>query len=444
MTKILFLCTCIMFLCAGIILGTAISTFVILRPDRLPSWLFPPGVTNVPSSSGAVLTPSSPGDEQKVLQEKIDALKEKLEGYNKRADDLQRLLTVLVGFSTIYAAALTLFALKQAHDSADELQKLTLKAEGDVQEAIQEIQSIFPLVSRMSANFNATVGELLRILPAVDKTDPKYRELEPAEGEQIRFYEKTFAATEYFNLKHFTKDASKIYQGLGNFYAISARKSWEESEGATDPIEKLRLNQNYKGQLARARFYLDQAISKKFDPENTGALNDRAYIELSIAAPPDRLWDIAKDCCRRSVEKDSYQQRARFNLGWLKLTHAPKDYATSVRLFREANDKPRWQQVEPARRIAEILYNKACALVGKAHESTVPDVRSQCLDEAMSDLEEAFSRADRTDREDNEMRKALCGADTTPPDGDLVFLMQNLKSRFDVLVQKVCGSAKSP
>src|SRR5579862_2092512 len=48
-------------------------------------------------------------------------LKDKLEAYEKRADDLEKLLTLLLGVSTIYAIALGLSAYQQLKDSADKL-----------------------------------------------------------------------------------------------------------------------------------------------------------------------------------------------------------------------------------------------------------------------------------------------------------------------------------
>src|SRR5208282_3024537 len=58
-----------------------------------------------------------------------DALKEKLEEYDKRADELEKLLELLLGVSTIYAVALGLSAYQQLKDSADKLEDLSKDAQ---------------------------------------------------------------------------------------------------------------------------------------------------------------------------------------------------------------------------------------------------------------------------------------------------------------------------
>jgi hypothetical protein len=421
---------------AGIIIGIGLSAVAISNPSRLLAWISQPQRPFAQSSSPA--TGGNPPDQQKELQQKIDTLKEKLDplkdrldGYSKQADDLQRLLTILVGFSTIYAGALALNSLKEAKESDQKLHDLLKEA----QEATDEVWNTLPLLSDINHKFKVTVAEMIALLPTMDESDHAYNKLLPEEREQILFYEKTFAAAEYFNLAGFRTDTSKIYQGLGSFYARAARNSRRESDKSADPPEKMRLTKAYKEHLERARFYLRKAVEQ--DPGNTGALNDCAYLELVIAVGNDQQWDEAEHFCKMSLEKDPNQQRARYNLVWLKLTHTG-DYATSVQLFREALDKPVWQQTETPRRIAEIFYNKACGLVHLARASKVAEVRSRCLDEAMKDLEEAFNRPDR----DNvTLSESFCG-DDSQPEGDLGLLGQEKAARFQLLLDKVCGTKK--
>jgi Tfp pilus assembly protein PilF len=445
-------------------------TFFIAHPWRLLPWIAGLGPQE-PSPTKALNPPQQPKDQ-------VQLLKEELDDYSRKVDDLQRLLTLLVGFSTIYAIALALSALKEAtdtqnklkdlrgqaeksgndsseklgklldeaqksanesqkklHDLRSEAEKIVQEARADAAKARDEILRMFPLFSGMSENFDDTLREMLRILPTVDKTDRGYKEPTASERERILFYEKTFSAAEYFNLKDFAPQVSKIYQGLGNFYGLSARTSRAESQEATPRLEKLRLNAVYKDQLARARFYLEKAIAT--DPRNTGALNDRAYLELTIAEGADQVIDDAEEYCRRSIDIDPYQQRARYNLGWLELTHR-KNYAASVEGLGEAQNQPNWQEREPPRRIAEILYNKACALVRMGQESKLLDVRAKCLQEAMQDVEAAFARKDR---DHDLLRTALCENDIKSPDGDLVSLRNDpaVGKQFEDLLRQICG-----
>jgi hypothetical protein len=75
------------------------------------------------------------------LTEREQVLKEKLETYNKRADDLQKLISLLLGLSTIYAIALAFSAytsvqtnLKQADKSIAKLEALLLQLPKDLEE----------------------------------------------------------------------------------------------------------------------------------------------------------------------------------------------------------------------------------------------------------------------------------------------------------------------
>src|SRR5579872_5834422 len=58
-----------------------------------------------------------------------EALSEKLDAYGKRADELDKLLALLLGLSTIYAIALGLSAYQQLKDSADKLEDLRKEAQ---------------------------------------------------------------------------------------------------------------------------------------------------------------------------------------------------------------------------------------------------------------------------------------------------------------------------
>lgn len=317
----------------------------------------------------------------------LEALKEKLEAYDKRADELEKLLALLLGVSTIYAIALGFSAYQQLKDSAEKLEDLRENAQAkidqlpaeitnikkaaseEIQEFAAKVQSKFPLFADMDVAIRDIMDRLTHLLPVIDWSDEDYRNLTPELKQEILFYEKTVAALEYFDLRrvrHIRQTASEIYHGLGNFYGLKYASEDKQSEEDKD----------------RSRFYLDRAI--RHDPENSGALNDRGFLAANLDRPPD--YQKAREVFIRSLELDPEQQRARYNLAYVE--HAEKNYARSEQLLSEALDKKRWQTKLPARHRDSILYNRACARtrLGELSSSRKRDY----LDKAIVDLEAVF------------------------------------------------------
>jgi hypothetical protein len=335
-----------------------------------------------------------------------DALREKLDAYGERADELEKLLTLLLGVSTIYAIALGLSAYQQLKDSTDKLQALTDKAEREIgqlpdkledlrkdarneiqqqlkdsvaeldgfrEDAQREIERFvarvetkFPLLADMDISIRTIMDELIRLLPVIDSSewsDRDYQRLTRERRQEILFYEKTVAALVYFDLQRaddIRRTVSEIYHGLGNFYGL--KYHWE---GKQDDDKE------------RARFYLERAIHH--DSENAGALNDRGYLAVYLDDPPDEAK--AKVLFGKSLKADPEQQRARYNLAYIE--HAEGNYRRSEELLSEALIMKHWQNGSPARNRDSILYNRACAYA-----------RLGELQKAMADLEAVFPAGD--------------------------------------------------
>jgi hypothetical protein len=324
-----------------------------------------------------------------------DAVKEKLDAYSERADELEKLLSLLLGVSTIYAIALGLSAYQQLKDSTDKLEALSSKAEDEIRqlpgkleglrkdaqteiqkqiadaakelanlkqeaenrirllredaqkeidEFVVKVETKFPLFADMDISILAIVDQLIRLLPVMDSSEwnhQEYQTLIRERGQEIAFYEKTVAALIYFDLQRASpirRTVSEIYHGLGNFYGL---KYYWEGKQVNDK--------------ERARFYLERAI--QHDAANSGALNDRGYLATYLDEPPDRTK--AKALFSKSLEVDPEQQRARYNLAFLE--HDEGNYRRSVELLGEALEMKRWQARTPARNRNSILYNQACA-----------------------------------------------------------------------------------
>jgi archaellum component FlaC len=346
-------------------------------------------------------------------------VKSKLEGYEKRADDLEKLLSLLVGMTAVYGLALGLNGYVQAEDSRQRLERIKDEAiqqanllaarltqiENDarqgvqklpgeidglrhdaertlnriqdnanrqVEEFVHKVESRFPLLSDIDIGIRAIVTRITHLFPVIDWTEENYEKLRPEDKQEILYYEKAIAALEPFDLGPVRKEVSGIFHGLGNFYGVRYKTEKEKKEkgaGKPAPLED---------DKERSRFYLDRSLRQ--DSKNVGAINDRVFFALNIDPNPQELSN-ARDLCHSSLSLDPEQQRARYNLAFIVHT-IEKDYQQSVALLTEALSKTKWQLNEPARHYFSILYNRACA-----------QARLGETDSALSDLEKAIPLA---------------------------------------------------
>ncbi len=367
------------------------------------------------------------------------ALKDEFNAYSERADELEKLLTLLLGISTIYAIALALSAYQQLKDSTDKIEAVSDKADREIRELPGKIESLrrdakneikqqmeeaqreiekfvmrvetkFPLLAEMDISIRAIMDQLIGLLPVIDSSewsDAEYRRLAHERREEILFYEKTVAALVYFDLQrasHIRRTVSEIYHGLGNFYGL--KYQWEGKQ---------------EDDKQRARFYLERAI--RHDSENSGALNDRGYLAVYLDDPPD--YTRAKALFSKSLEADPEQQRARYNLAYIE--HAEGNYHRSQELLSDALLTSRWQNESPARNRNSILYNRACAYA-----------RLGELEKAVVDLEEVFGAgADYNAKE----RAELTGyfKQDIQAKGDLYLLLQSdtFSSRIELIATRL-------
>ena len=315
-------------------------------------------------------------------------LKDKLEAYDKRADDLEKLLTLLLGVSTIYAIALGLSAYQQLKDSADKLEVLRQDAQSkidqlpgeidsikqsagkDIDEFVLKVQSKFPLFADMDIAIREIMDRLMHLLPVIDWSDEDYEGLNPQLREEILFYEKTVAAFEYFDLRrvrHLRETASEIYHGLGNFYGLRyGREGKQEAD------------------KERSRFYLDRAI--RYNTRNTGALNDRGFLAANLDVPPDYVK--AREVFTKSFESDGEQQRARYDLAYVE--HSEGNYRRAEALLSEALKKKRWQGKLAARHRPSMLYNRACAYARIGESGSETAQKQVWFEKAMADLKQVY------------------------------------------------------
>jgi tetratricopeptide (TPR) repeat protein len=321
-------------------------------------------------------------------------LEKRLELYEKHADELEKVLSFLLGLTALYGIALGINAYQQAKDSSDRTNEITKRAERsvehwqadltvlkndakqDVEKFLNTMRGTFPVFGNMDHSIRDIMFRLTRLLPVLDWSERNYKNLNNQEKEEILFYEKTVASFEYFDLGTLREPASEIHHGLGNFYGL---KFLTDGRHAED--------------WERSVFYLGRAIRQ--NRHNIGALNDRAMLAVSYDDPDRRPADLesykiaeARNYFNQSLGVDPDQQRPRYNLAIF--LHVEKKYKEAADMLTEALEKGRWQERPVLARRVDLLYNRACAWCRNADSVSSVSQRPSLLAKAWGDLDEAF------------------------------------------------------
>ncbi|MGH9863300.1 MAG: hypothetical protein ACRD35_07740, partial [Candidatus Acidiferrales bacterium] len=333
------------------------------------------------------------------------------------AEQIQALISILLGLATFYSAALGVgaylgiqHAVQQAEKSAHEIEELRKEltekvdrineeAKKSGQAVVDDIRREFPPFRYMGVAIRRIMDDLKQVLPRLDWTEHFYSRLTPEIRQKIAFYERTVAAFGFLDLHDLKTEISQIYQGLGNFYGLKYHQERKQSR-------------EFSGDLERSRFYLDLAILQ--DDRNFGALNDRAYLAVEVDSPSDLAK--AKACLERSLQVEAAQQRARYNLAIVE--HREKNYSKALSLLSEALGVEKWQETPSPRHRVHILYNRACALARLAEKN--PGKSQEFSEKAIADLKEFLRHKENWDPSD---RGALL--QDLEPGGDLYSLKTN-------------------
>jgi hypothetical protein len=333
-------------------------------------------------------------DANESTKEKIEVLDVKIDEYNKRAEDLEKLTALLTGLSVLYALALGVTSyiglqnsLQQAKAIGDELEALRAKAvkqldeaESKATEVVHQIRDEFPLFGYVDANLRRITRDFLHIMPFKGWSDQIYANLKPQTTEEILYYEKTAASLEFFDLRSLRTEVSRIYQGLGVFYALKCQH------------QRKTLNEDSPEELGRSKFYLDRAT--KTDPENFTAWNDCSWVALVLDRPPS--LPQAQQFSAASLRVIDNQQRAEYNFAVSE--HLSRNFSSAEEHLTRALTLKKWEEEEYVGRIHNLYYNRACARC-RLSQNPASDPKGRTaealVDEALEDLKAAFAPEQR-------------------------------------------------
>jgi hypothetical protein len=316
-------------------------------------------------------------------------VKDKLDSYKVQVDDLQRLVSLLIAFSSLYALVLGASAyvssqelLKQSQNNAEKIDKLR-----------SDLEKSFPFFKRMGDRMLAVNRKLEELMPDSDEREDYYERLSPTDHQELAALEQSSVALLYFlDFTEVSDVASDIYRQLGKYCsaAFAERKSQLERElgnarqAPDDPELRIDLARR-KREIAwlrdRSRYLLFNAT--RTNPDSFLAFNDLAFLIQDIEGVTSAT---AADFYRTSLRLQPKQQRAYYNLAIIEFTLDHPQ--TAEELSTQALASPNWQVRPNLSRYDDILYNRACYRnrlgESRPHEATYwldgveADLRAAC------------------------------------------------------------------
>jgi tetratricopeptide (TPR) repeat protein len=342
-------------------------------------------------------------------------LREKLNSYEKSAEDLKSLVSLLLGLSSLYALSLgvaSYIGVQEAKDRADKtverlnqleektgarvqdyerrLERQSGEVEARIETEVLNIRRQFPLFRDMQESIQKIGDHLGEFLPDGDFGRDVFKRIDVKDRVMIEHFERSVAAFEFFDLAPFAKDASRVYVMLGSYYSHKyARETGENKKDskANPPPDS--------GDLERATWYLSRA--HKVLPRGIAPLNELGYLYVVVMGQNEK----AVPHLEKSLEFQTDQQRARHLMAIIEHTRGTEElskgnsaqavtyFMESLKLLDHAIDKcTRWQATpEPARYRRALLYNRACALARLAELGTEKETYAS---RALADLESVF------------------------------------------------------
>jgi tetratricopeptide (TPR) repeat protein len=385
-------------------------------------------------------------------------LREKLNSYEKSAEDLKSLVSLLLGLSSLYALSLgvaSYIGVQDAKDRADQtvdrlnkledrtgqrvldfearLEKQTGQAKALIETEVLEIRRQFPLFRDMQNSIRKIRNELEQSLPDPDYGRETLKKMNEKQRVMIEHFEWSVGAFRFFDLDPFRDDASSIYIKLGSYYNhMYAREDTEHKKDPHAPKPDPR-------DPDRAVWYLEHA--RAVSPKSIAALNELGDLLLNLKNEPEN----ARKLLDESLDLQPDQQRARFLKAIIEHTTGVEEiskghreaaathFEESLELLTYALDKcTRWElSIAPQRKIRALRYNRACAL---ARLAGLDVDRVKNSGQAMDDLDVVFPAG----QEPDEQRVSDFRNDVKK-DGDLFVLFQvdTVKARFETLVNRM-------
>jgi hypothetical protein len=301
------------------------------------------------------------------VNEQERSLREKLNYYEKSADEIKTLSSLLIGLSTLFGLALGVGSYLNVKETKEQFEADAKRLREAIDRELLTVRQNFPLFRDTNRSIQDIRYRLQKFIPDADYGRDVFNKIDMKDRVMIEHYERSVGTLEFFDLTPFKKDATGIYHMLGSYYSHKYSRENTEHKNARSVRSS---NESPKppdiGDIARAHLYLGRA--NEISPEDIGPLNEIGYLEVVVTNEGEKAVRFLE----RSLELQSDQQRARYYLSIVEHiqgnaelsddpTSAREHYKESVLQLSKALDCKRWQAVEePERYRRAIHYNRAC------------------------------------------------------------------------------------
>jgi len=293
----------------------------------------------------------------------VDALQQRVAIYDRRVNDLQLLVILLLGVCGLYTIVFVLAAHfsslsfgRQADRAVAQIKDQLGLAMGDLRELKEETRAELDRLTREipneapPANLEQNLAALERRLAALAG-----QRLGEDEMQELVHAETATPAIELIASPRSVSTLAGIYRSIGVLYASR--------------------------DLARARFYLHRAIT--LAPEDFEAANEAGMLELQRRPP---AINEARHHFEASLRVEPAQQRSRYGLALA--DRAEYRVEAAERGFTEALTHENWETAPDPERTAHIHYDLACLFASRAADD--PAQSSVLYGRAADELTAAF------------------------------------------------------
>jgi hypothetical protein len=289
-------------------------------------------------------------------------VKDKLDSYKVQVDDLQRLVSLLVTFSSLYALVLGV----SSYLSAQGLITQSEKNAKQIEDLRKDLEKTYPFLRGMGERMNALKDRLEMLMPDSDERSDYFDRLKAHERLELEAAEQS--AITWLHFLDFSGSgaaeiAADIYRNLGKYRGAQYKQRRDElkrkkdaNRGSTFPEEEKEVELLSH----RAEFFLNR--SKEKNPNSFLVYNDLAYLTQDIEGESSQN---AAKWYSTSLRYEKKQQRAPYNLAIIHYFNG--QYEEAEKCSSEALENTNWQVKPSAERKADVLYNRACyrSLLGK-------------------------------------------------------------------------------
>jgi hypothetical protein len=263
------------------------------------------------------LTPisSSTSASTSTAADKEEVLKAKLETYSKRADDLEKLASLLVGLSTVYAIALAVSAYTSVQGNNEQAKRLVDEAKESVTK-LEELSKEFETLKNTeiqnlrkeieSARNKANYATRMAIATMVSDYPPTPEGIDFLRKDTIERL-KELRSSEYANDRFVNLQLARLY---------SATNQHQESEDALTTFIARAEKADEKDESAIASAYYDRACyqSLRWDQASD---EEKEFLTDGIKRDLKRAFELDA-ACRREARRPDPDFRNVYDLTWFK------------------------------------------------------------------------------------------------------------------------------